>query len=219
MSIHEILCCIADFSTMHPQIPRPLIFCGPSGSGKSTLVKRLMNDFPNRFGFTVSHTTRSPRPGEKHGEHYYFIDEITMKAAIANSEFIEHAIFSGNMYGTSIKAVEDIAREGKIVIMDIEMQGVKQVKRTTLNPWCVFIQPPSIKVLRKRLIKRKTENQESLEGRLAKAKEEINFGLTSKNVDKIIINDDLDKAYRELKNFVNNKVLAKNISTNFHVSA
>ncbi|XP_050316229.1 uncharacterized protein LOC126750537 isoform X2 [Anthonomus grandis grandis] len=199
------------FSTMPPQLPRPLVFCGPSGTGKSTLIKRLMDDFPDKFGFTVSHTTRSPRPGEIHGKHYYFTDENSMKRAIEKGEFIEHAVFSGNMYGTSIKAVEDIAKEGKVVLMDIDMQGVKQVKKTSLNPWYVFIQPPSINELRNRLVKRKTENEESLQRRLAKAREEVNFGLTSKYFDKIIVNDDLDKAYRELKEFVEDKVLALRI--------
>lgn len=204
---------------MHPQIPRPLVFCGPSGSGKSTLVKRLMDDFPDKFGFTVSHTTRSPRPGEVHGQHYYFTDENTMREAIAKNEFIEHAVFSENMYGTSYKAVEDIALKGRIVLMDIDMQGVKQVKNTTLNPWCVFIQPPSLSELRKRLIKRKTESEESLERRLTKSREEINYGLTPKNFDKIIVNDDLDKAYRELKDFVEECVLATRISTSIQNDA
>jgi len=196
---------------MHPQIPLPLIFCGPSGAGKSTLVKRLMDDFPNRFGFTVSHTTRLPRPGEIDGKHYHFTDENSMRTAIENGEFIEHAVFSGNMYGTSFKAIEHIAQYGKIVIMDIDMQGLKQVKQT-LNPWCVFIQPPSLQDLRKRLIKRKTENEESLNRRLTKAREEINYGLTSKSFDKIIVNDDLDKAYRELREFIEEKVMTQNIN-------
>ncbi|XP_019754014.2 guanylate kinase isoform X1 [Dendroctonus ponderosae] len=201
-----------DFSTMHPKLPRPLVFCGPSGSGKSTLVKRLIDDFPEKFGFTVSHTTRSPRPGEKHGQHYYFIDESDMKTAIANGDFIEHAVFSGNIYGTSFRAVEDIAKQGKIVLMDIDMQGVKQIKQTTLNPWCVFIHPPSLPELKERLLKRKTESEESLARRLAKAREEIKFGLTP-NFDKTLVNDDLDKTYKELKKFVEENILEIRIPT------
>lgn len=80
--------------------PRPLVICGPSGSGKSTLLKRLLKEFPDMFGFSVSHTTRSPRPGEKDGVHYHFTTKEKMLAAIENGEFIESATFSGNTYGT-----------------------------------------------------------------------------------------------------------------------
>ncbi|CAH1123354.1 unnamed protein product [Ceutorhynchus assimilis] len=212
MSIHEILCCVSDFSKISNQMLRPLVFCGPSGSGKSTLVKRLMNDFPDKFGFTVSHTTRSPRPGEIHGKHYYFTDERTIRQAIEKGEFIEHAVFSSNIYGTSFEAVESITRQGKVVLMDIDMQGVRQVKKTNLNPWCVFVQPPSITELRKRLLKRKTESEESLERRIANAREEIAFGLQARNFDKVIVNDNLDKAYKELKDFVEDKVLGSRIT-------
>lgn len=80
--------------------PRPLVLCGPSGSGKSTLLKRLLKEFPDKFGFSVSHTTRSPRPGEKDGVHYHFTNKADMMAAVERGEFIETATFSGNMYGT-----------------------------------------------------------------------------------------------------------------------
>lgn len=80
--------------------PRPLVLCGPSGSGKSTLLKMLLKEFPDRFGFSVSHTTRQPRPGEKHGVHYHYTSKEEMQAAIQRGEFLETATFSGNMYGT-----------------------------------------------------------------------------------------------------------------------
>lgn len=80
--------------------PRPLVLCGPSGSGKSTLLKRLLKEFPDKFGFSVSHTTRGPRPGEKDGVHYHFTKKDDMIAAVKKGEFIETATFSGNMYGT-----------------------------------------------------------------------------------------------------------------------
>lgn len=80
--------------------PRPLVLCGPSGSGKSTLLKRLLKEFPDKFGFSVSHTTRSPRAGEKDGVHYHFTNKDNMIAAVQKGEFIETATFSGNMYGT-----------------------------------------------------------------------------------------------------------------------
>lgn len=89
------------YSTMAKQQgPRPLVLCGPSGSGKSTLLKKLFREFPETFGFSVSHTTRNPRPGEENGVHYHFVPFDEMKAAVERGEFLEHAEFSGNMYGT-----------------------------------------------------------------------------------------------------------------------
>lgn len=85
---------------MVKQGPRPLVICGPSGSGKSTLLKRLFKEFPHTFGFSVSHTTRKPRPGEENGVHYHFVTIDDMQAGIKNGDFIETAVFSGNMYGT-----------------------------------------------------------------------------------------------------------------------
>lgn len=85
---------------MVKQGPRPLVICGPSGSGKSTLLKRLFKEFPSTFGFSVSHTTRKPRDGEENGIHYHFVTVEDMQVAIENGEFIETAVFSGNMYGT-----------------------------------------------------------------------------------------------------------------------
>lgn len=87
-------------SKMVKQGPRPLVICGPSGSGKSTLLKRLFKEFPNTFGFSVSHTTRKPRPGEENGVHYHYVAVEEMQKMIENNEFIETAVFSGNMYGT-----------------------------------------------------------------------------------------------------------------------
>ncbi|XP_060519231.1 uncharacterized protein LOC132697687 isoform X2 [Cylas formicarius] len=200
---------LAGFATMPNLVLRPLIICGPSGVGKSTLVKKLMEDFPDKFGFTVSHTTRSPRVGEIHGKHYYFTDEETMKKAVDNGEFLEHAVFSGNYYGTSFRAIEEIAKRGRVPVMDIDMQGVKQVK-TKIKSWSVFVQPPSLAELRERLVRRKTETETSLERRLAKAMDEIKFGLTRGNFDAVIMNVDLDKAYAELKGFVRENVLSQN---------
>ena len=86
--------------TSMPLGPRPLIFCGPSGSGKSTLIKHLMSEFTDKFGFSVSHTTRSPRPGEVEGQDYHYVSREEMEQGIANGDFIESATYSGNMYGT-----------------------------------------------------------------------------------------------------------------------
>ncbi|KAJ8920001.1 hypothetical protein NQ315_006531 [Exocentrus adspersus] len=191
---------------------RPLVICGPSGSGKSTLVKKMLEEFPDKFGFSVSHTTRQPRPGEEHGKHYHFVEAEDMKRAIDEGHFIEHAVFSGNRYGTSKAAVKTIAGQGKVCVLDIDVQGVKQVKNTDLNPWSVFVKPPSLDSLRQRLTDRKTETEESLRKRLSIAEEEIRYGTTPGNFDIVIVNDDLERAYGELRAFLVDNVLKNKVT-------
>lgn len=94
---------------------RPVVLCGPSGSGKSTLLNKVLKEFPNQFGFSVSHTTRKPRPGEINGKHYHFTDTETIKSDIANGKFIESATFGGNIYGTSKASVQAVSNEGKVI--------------------------------------------------------------------------------------------------------
>lgn len=161
---------------MVKQGPRPLVICGPSGSGKSTLLKKLMEEYPDTFGFSVSHTTRKPRPGEEHGVHYFYVSREELERRVLNNEFLETAEFSGNMYGTSIAAVEQVQAHGKVCVLDIEMEGVKQIKNSHLNGLYVFIEPPSIEELERRLKGRGTETEESLKLRLDTARQEIVFG-------------------------------------------
>ncbi|KAH8305159.1 hypothetical protein KR059_012037 [Drosophila kikkawai] len=182
--------------------PRPLVLCGPSGSGKSTLLKRLFADFPNTFGFSISHTTRKPRQGEEHAVHYYFVERPEMEAAIAGNEFIETAEFSGNLYGTSKAAVREIQAQGRVCILDIEQKGVEQIRRTDLNPILIFNNPPSIEELERRLRLRGSETEESLRKRLNAAQVELDYGLTEGNFHKIINNVDIDVAYQEFRDFV-----------------
>lgn len=185
-----------------PLGPRPLVFCGPSGSGKSTLIKQIMTEFKGVFGFSVSHTTRSPRPGEIDGKDYHYVSKEEMEKGVCNGEFIESAIFSGNMYGTSKKAVEDVQRGNKICILDIDTQGVKSIRQTSLNPVFIFMKPPNMEVLEQRLRARNTESEESLQKRLETAKGEMEYGNEPGNFDVVIVNDQLDKAYNELKEFL-----------------
>eukprot|EP00088_Acartia_fossae_P010556 TRINITY_DN15284_c0_g1_i1.p1 TRINITY_DN15284_c0_g1~~TRINITY_DN15284_c0_g1_i1.p1 ORF type:complete len:239 (+),score=57.83 TRINITY_DN15284_c0_g1_i1:93-809(+) len=184
------------------QYPYPLVLCGPSGSGKSTVLKKLIGEYEDCFGFSVSHTTRNPRPGEQDGKDYHFVTRDTMKDLIAKGAFIEHAEFSGNMYGTSKDAVQHVLKSGKICILDIDVQGVKSVKNTDLKPKYVFIKPPSLEVLEERLRGRGTETEESLNKRLSAAASELEYGETEGNFDIIIVNDEVDKAYAALKQFV-----------------
>ncbi|KAJ6621299.1 guanylate kinase/L-type calcium channel beta subunit [Mycena sp. CBHHK59/15] len=178
---------------------RPLVLSGPSGVGKSTLLTRLFADFPDKFGFSVSHTTRAPRPGESHGKQYFFVPTQEFKDLITAGAFIEHAEFSGNFYGTSFETVRQVHDQGRRCILDIEAQGVRQIKASNLDPIYLFISPPSLAVLRTRLQGRGTETDASVQKRLATALKEISYAKEPNIHDLVIVNDDLDKAYELFK--------------------
>ncbi|KAF2184477.1 guanylate kinase [Zopfia rhizophila CBS 207.26] len=183
----------------------PIVISGPSGAGKSTILKRLFDEFPDKFGFSVSHTTRQPRAGEEHGREYYFVTKEDFLDLVDKKGFVEHAQFGGNHYGTSIKTVEDIAEKGRICILDIEMEGVKQVANhpTFPRPRFLFLSPPSMAVLEQRLRSRATDKEEAILKRLNQAKVEMDFANSgSAPHDKIVVNDDLDKAYQEVREFI-----------------
>lgn len=182
-------------------MPRPIVISGPSGTGKSTLLKKLLAEYPDKFGFSVSNTTRNPRAGEAHGVDYHFTTVEDFKDMINKNQFIEWAQFSGNYYGTSIKAVEDVAKNNRICILDIDMQGVKQVKNTHLNARYLFLSPPLIELLKARLVGRGTETEDSVAKRVAAAAAEMEYAKTGAH-DKIVVNDDLETAYKEFKEFI-----------------
>ncbi|GIZ43405.1 hypothetical protein CKM354_000663300 [Cercospora kikuchii] len=181
--------------------PRPIVVSGPSGAGKSTLIKRLRAEYPDRFALSVSHTTREPRAGEEHGKDYWYVSKDDFKKKVEENGFIEHAQFGSNFYGTSVQAVKDVAEQGRTCILDIEMEGVKQVKKTDLNARYLFLQPPSVEVLEQRLRGRQTDKEEAIQQRLKQAEKEIEFSKTPGVHDKIIVNDDLEKAWQEFKAF------------------
>lgn len=181
---------------------RPIVISGPSGVGKSTVLKRLMSDFPNSFGFSVSHTSRNPRDGEKDGIDYHFSSKEVMQSEVDQGLFIESATFGGNMYGTSKKAVRDVSDQNKICILDIDEQGVKNLKSITdINPLYCFVKPPSIQILEERLRGRGTETEESFQKRMATAKSAIDYA-DSGVYDCIVVNDDFDRCYQEFVGFL-----------------
>ncbi|XP_035804058.1 guanylate kinase 1b isoform X3 [Amphiprion ocellaris] len=186
--------------------PRPVVLSGPSGAGKSTLMKRLMKDHEGVFGFSVSHTTRNPRPGEEDGKDYHFTTREVMQEGIDNGEFIETAEFSGNFYGTSKAAIEDVRAKNLICILDVDIQGVRRIKETDLNPIYISIQPPSMEILEKRLRDRQTETEESLQKRLEVARIDMELSKEPGVFDVVIINDDLERAYEELKEILNEEI-------------
>ncbi|VDM57643.1 unnamed protein product [Angiostrongylus costaricensis] len=177
---------------------RPIVLSGPSGGGKSTILARAMKDYPNKFAFSVSHTTRKPREGEEHGVHYWFTDHIEFERMIAEGEFLEHATFGGNIYGTSKKAVDDVGQTGKICVLDIELQGVRNIKKTNLNARYILIRAPSLEILESRLRARGTEGEEDIQRRLKHAKEDLETVERDPELfDHVIINSDFERAYKE----------------------
>ncbi|KAF2745609.1 guanylate kinase-like protein [Sporormia fimetaria CBS 119925] len=184
---------------------RPIVISGPSGAGKSTILSRLFAEYPDRFGFSISHTTRSPRAGERDGREYHFVSVDEFKRLIDDQGFIEHAQFGGNYYGTSVQAVREIAEKGRVCILDIEMEGVKQVANhpTFPQPRFLFLSPPSPEVLEQRLRARATDSEAAILKRLNQAKVEMEFARSKEAPhEKIVVNDDLEKAYQEVKEFI-----------------
>lgn len=169
---------------------------------KGTLIGKLMETFPNeQFGFSVSHTSRKPREGEVDGTHYNFSTVETMKAEISAGKFIEYAEVHGNYYGTSVEAVKSVQSEGKICILDIDCQGVRNVKKSSLNPYYIFIAPPSMEDLESRLRGRGTEREDDIQKRLANAAGEMAYGKVGE-FDKYLINANLSEALDELSSCV-----------------
>lgn len=177
-----------------------LILVSPSGGGKSTIAKRLFEDF-DRLKFSVSATTRSPREGEIDGVHYHYLTHEEFNERIDNNEFIEwEEFYGGNRYGTLRSEVDKKLNSGYFILLDIEIKGALNVKKIYGDESLgIFIQPPSFDVLKQRLINRGTESDDSLELRLERAKEELTY---ADQFDRIIINDDLETAYSEVKKAV-----------------
>ncbi|KAJ6921894.1 hypothetical protein NC652_015753 [Populus alba x Populus x berolinensis] len=178
---------------------KPVVISGPSGVGKGTLISMLMKEFPSMFGFSVSHTTRAPRCMEKDGVHYHFTERSIMEKEIKDGKFLEYASVHGNLYGTSIEAVEVVTDAGKRCILDIDVQGARSVKASSLEAIFIFICPPSMEELETRLRSRGTETEEQILKRLRNAKAEMEQGNSSGIFAHILYNDNLDECYESLK--------------------
>lgn len=174
-----------------------MIFSAPSGSGKTTLVNHLLAEIPN-IAFSVSATTRAPRGEEQNGVEYYFISLEEFMQRVENDEFLEwQEVYPGRCYGTLKAVVEKMQEEGKHVAFDVDVVGGTNIKKFYGDKaLSVFIQAPSIEVLRERLIKRGTDSMEEIEKRLEKAQWEMDFA--QGKFDTTIINDDLDTAKADI---------------------
>jgi len=173
---------------------KSFIISGPSGVGKSTVLKALMERRANIY-FSVSATTRDPRPGEENGVHYHFVDKATFQEWIAQDQFLEHAEYVGNCYGTPKKFVDAAMDAGQDVILDIEVQGAGQVVAKRPETVRIFIAPPSWKELERRLTARGTDSPEKIRQRLDRAKVEF---ATAHTYDYFVINDTVENAVREM---------------------
>lgn len=183
-----------------------IIFSGPSGSGKSTLIQKLRESGIIEAEFSVSATSRVPRENEIHKEHYYFMTPDIFQNKIANEEFIEwEEVYENQFYGTLKSDVERIRNSGKHVLFDIDAVGGKNIKSMYQEQaFSIFVKPPSLEILKERLINRSTEDSESLTKRLAKAEYELSY---AQYFDFTLVNDNLDEAFKTVKskilNFVN----------------
>jgi guanylate kinase len=173
-----------------------------------------MTSNSHQFGFTTSHTTRLPRPGEIHAVHYNFVTANEMQQLIQTGTFLEHAVVHGSFYGTSWDSLWQVQHQGLRCLLDIDVQGVKRIKALQqqqqkqqqsseenkwFSPKYIFIAPPSLDLLEQRLIARGTEDAESLAQRTQNAREEVEYGLQQGNFDYVLVNDDLDKACSEFE--------------------
>ncbi len=174
-----------------------MLISGPSGCGKSTICERLIED--PRVAFSVSATTRSPRPGEVDGRDYHFLTTEEFRQRIEAGEFLEHAEVYGNMYGTLRHQMEEAIAEGRVYLVEIDVQGALQLMTLEVPGIYVFVAPPSFEVLEARLSGRGTETPEDLERRLDKARGE--YGERHR-YDHVVVNEELDQAVEEIRSIV-----------------
>lgn len=184
-----------------------MMISGPSGVGKTTLIERLHEKF--NFAFSVSATTRARTAKETEGVDYFFLDEATFKQWVQEDRFLEYAhVFNKDWYGTPREPVQKQLDAGRIVVLDIDVQGAEQVRRHMPDAFAVFVLPPSEDVLHKRLVDRKREPPDVIERRFAQAQKEIAAATApgQTTYDAHLVNDDLDRAARELDELLSKRL-------------
>ncbi|MEE1226128.1 MAG: guanylate kinase [Bacteroidales bacterium] len=181
------------------------IFSAPSGSGKTTILKPILEKLKDKFSFSISATTRPAREGEKDEVDYYFITPEKMREHIERGDFLEwEEVYPGKYYGTYKSELERIWQQGKYVIFDIDVKGGVNIKNILQDQACsIFIMPPSIKELERRLRNRNTESEETLKERLSRAEMEISL---SENFDYVVCNDDLDTAIARVEEIISQQM-------------
>ncbi|MEH2266007.1 guanylate kinase [Nostoc sp.] len=174
---------------------RLIVLTGPSGVGKGTLMRSLLQRHPELY-FSVSATTRSPRPGEIDGKNYYFVSRSKFEQLVAEGEFLEWAEFAGNYYGTPREAVLNQIHSGKLVVLEIELEGARQIRTSFPSALSIFILPPSFDELEKRIRSRAQDCEEAIARRLLRAQEEIQ---AADEFDIQIVNDDFETALNDIE--------------------
>ncbi|HEV2973367.1 MAG TPA: guanylate kinase [Solirubrobacteraceae bacterium] len=177
---------------------RVFVITGPSGVGKGTLIRGLMERHPE-LELSVSATTRAPRPGERDGVEYHFLEPDEFDRRVAENDFVEHADYAGRRYGTLRSELEDRVRAGRPVVLEIEVQGARQVRAAMPEAVQVFIAPPSLEALRTRLVGRGTDDAAEVERRLRVAEREL---AAQPEFGHVVVNDRLDDALRRLTEIV-----------------
>ena len=171
------------------------VISGPSGAGKSVLIRRILDDLP-AIRFSVSSTTRGPRPGETEGIDYHFISREQFQADIEAARFLEHAQYSGNLYGTHRHEIEEAERLGQDLLLDIEVQGARQLQEKGVEAVYIFVAPPSFAELERRLRSRNTEDEVAIQRRLRQSVEDVSH---VHRYQFVIVNDNLEEAYSRLR--------------------
>ncbi|MDW7998671.1 MAG: guanylate kinase [Thermodesulfovibrio sp.] len=174
------------------------VISAPSGTGKTTLCERLLRVIPD-LKMSISHTTRKPRPNERDGIDYFFIEKEEFEKMIANDEFIEWAEVYGNFYGTSKGVISDLMKKEYDILLDIDTKGAKNIKKLYPDSVLIFILPPSLQELERRLLSR-NEDKETINRRVSKASQEISQYTF---YDYVVINDDIEKAFNDLLCIIN----------------
>jgi guanylate kinase len=172
-----------------------IVLTGPSGVGKGTLLRALLQRHPELF-LSISVTTRAPRAGELHGRDYYFGSRLEFERMVANNQLLEWAEFAGNYYGTPRQPVEEQIAQGKWVVLEIELQGARQIEKTFPDALRIFISPPSMAALEQRLRLRNSETEDAILRRLERAQVEVN---AADEFDLQVVNDDLDLALDQIE--------------------
>jgi guanylate kinase len=178
-----------------PPLGKLIVLTGPSGVGKGTLMNAILQRYPE-LHYSVSTTTRSPRPGEVNGKNYHFITRSEFEKLVTQGEFLEWAEFAGNFYGTPREAVLNHIQSGELVVLEIELEGARQIRHTFPSALSIFILPPSFAELEKRIRGRGQDAEEAISRRLNRAEEEI---AAADEFDLQIINNDFEQALQEIE--------------------
>lgn len=177
----------------------PVVFVGPSGIGKNTIIGELMNTYPGRFEYSISHTTRQPREGEVRGQSYHFVTREEFEQGIKDGKFLEYAEVHGNYYGTAFQSINDVEKKGKICLLDLNIDGAIAIKKAYETPYIIFMKAVSLEVLEERLRNRGKETNEQIQKRMKTTREEMERFEQHMDVwSLVLVNDTIQETLQKL---------------------